>query len=326
MSSITASVLIPVKNGGLLLHEVLTAVRLQKCPFQYEIIIIDSGSSDQSVAVANSFDVKCLQIAPQDFGHGKTRNQLARLSQGQFLVYITQDAIPSSPYWLTELVSPLLHDEEIACSFGPHIAHHNARLTTRKELAQHFAGFGAALTIDKVTDPQRFESDPGYRQYMHFLSSNNACIRRSVWEQNPFPEVNFAEDQAWCLQAMKLGYAKAFCPDAAVYHSHDFNCWETLQRNFDEARSFANFFGYRIQPSLTGAMRSAIALAVRDAKWIAAETPSIRTRISHSVHMSVIELFRVIGQFLGTKHDQLPKWLTRWLSRDESLQRMKAVA
>ncbi|MFN3612803.1 MAG: glycosyltransferase family 2 protein, partial [Tepidimonas sp.] len=92
---------------------------------------------------------------------------------------------------------------DVAGAFGPHIAYPDARLVTQRELAQHFAGFGPTLSIVRLEDRERFSHDPGYRQFLHFFSSNNACIRRSVWAQLPVPDVAFAEDQTWALRAIE---------------------------------------------------------------------------------------------------------------------------
>jgi rhamnosyltransferase len=217
---------------------VLEAVLAQQAPWPFEVIVVDSGSSDGSVELARRYGVRVEVIAPAEFGHGRTRNQLASMAAGEFLVFITQDARPASPQWLANMVRGCDAGPDVAGAFGPHRAHPEARHVTHCELNQHFAGFGSALAVVRLDDPARFATDTGYRQWLHFFSSNNACIRRSVWQTLPLPEVAFAEDQTWALRAIEAGYAKAFVPDAVVYHSHDFGVWETLQRNFDEAGSF----------------------------------------------------------------------------------------
>lgn len=320
-----ASVLIPVKNGGALLGEVLDAVLAQRTPWPFEVIVMDSGSTDRSVDLVRARGVRCEVIAPESFGHGRTRNQLGALSAGDFLVFITQDAKPASPEWLHQLVQACDAGADVAGAFGPHIAHPGARIVTARELAEHFAGFGAEQSVVRIEDRARFDAEPGYRQYLHFFSNNNSCLRRSVWERLPFPEVAFAEDQTWALAAVKAGYGKAYAPQAAVYHSHDFGVWETLQRNFDEARSFQLYFGYDMQRSAVRACVSAVLLARRDARWLRqAGLRGVRW-LKHAVYMAGVELARTTGQFLGTRHKHLPGWLVGLLSRDQTLQRGRSA-
>lgn len=325
LNPLRASVLIPVKNGGALLGEVLDAVLTQQTPWPFEVIVVDSGSKDDSVQCARERGVRVECISPSEFGHGRTRNYLASLSRGEFLVFITQDAKPAHAQWLHYLVDGCASAPDVAGAFGPHRAHPGARHVTQRELTEHFAGFGAALSHVRMDDPERFEREVGYRQWLHFFSSNNSCVRRSVWQQLPLPEVAFAEDQTWMLAAIKAGYAKAFVPEAAVYHSHDFGVWETLQRNFDEARSFQRYFGYDMQRSLVGALRSAAALARRDARWLREAGMRGVAWLKTGGYMASIELARTLGQFLGTRHRGLPQWLLAVISRDQALQRGRSA-
>lgn len=320
-----ASVLIPVKNGGPLLGSVLDAVLGQVTPWPFEVIVMDSGSSDDSIAQARSRGVRVESVAPADFGHGRTRNLLASMASGDFLVFITQDAKPAHDRWLAHLVAGCDAAPDVAGAFGPHLAYPQARLVTRRELEQHFAGFGASLSVTRMEDAERFSRDPGYRQWLHFFSNNNSCLRRSVWEQLPFPDVMFAEDQTWALRAIEAGHAKAFVPEAAVYHSHDFGVWETLQRNFDEARSFEMYFGYRLQDSAIRALAAVPRLARRDGAWLREAGESGWQLARDACYMTAVEAARVLGQYLGTRHERLPRWLLRLASRDQQLQRRGAA-
>ncbi|GAO22291.1 family 2 glycosyl transferase [Alicycliphilus sp. B1] len=320
-----ASVLIPVKNGGALLGEVLDAVLAQSTPWPFEVVVVDSGSRDGSVECARQRGVRVEVIPAAEFGHGRTRNYLASLSRGDFLVFITQDARPADAHWLRHLVEGCDSAPDVAGAFGPHRAHPGARHVTERELAEHFAGFGSVLSRVQLEDRERFDREVGYRQWLHFFSNNNSCLRRSVWEKLPFPDVMFAEDQTWMLSAIKAGYAKAFVPEAAVYHSHDFGVWETLQRNFDEASSFQRDFGYDMQRSLARTLASAVLLARRDARWLRQAGVRGWSWLKHSAYMAGIELARTLGQFLGTRHQSLPVWLLRVISRDQALQRGRAA-
>jgi len=317
-----ASVLIPVKNGGSLLGEVLDAVLAQQTPWPFEVIVVDSGSRDDSVAVARQRGVRVECIAPQDFGHGRTRNWVASLSSGRFLVFITQDAKPADAHWLRNLVNGCDAAPDVAGAFGPHRAHVAARHVTHRELEAHFAGFGAELTIARLQDRDRFVRDLGYRQWLHFFSNNNSCIRRTVWEQLPLPDVAFAEDQTWALRAVEAGYGKAFVPNAVVLHSHDFGIWETLQRNFDEARSFQRYFGYRLQSRLLLALKAGMGLAMRDWRWLRSAGLKGWRLFKNGAYMALIECARTLGQYLGSRHERLPSWFRCSISRDERLQRM----
>ena len=315
-----ASVLIPVKNGGGLLGQVLDAVLRQVTPWDFEILVVDSGSKDDSIEQATSRGVRVDTIPSASFGHGRTRNLLGSMSRGEFLVYLTQDALPASENWLAALVDGCDVAPNVAGAFGPHIAYDSARYTTKRELEAHFQGFGASATVYQNDDPERYARDLGFRQFLHFFSNNNSCLRRSVWEEIPFPDVNFAEDQSWALRIIEAGYAKAFVPAAAVYHSHDFGPWETFQRNFDESRSFDVYFNYSMQRSLKGAMRSAASLIRRDQRWLREGAQSGTPLNQGWMDTMGMEAGRMLGQYFGTWHRRVPKWAQQIMSRDQRLQ------
>src|SRR4026207_2213900 len=113
MTRPTASVLIPTHNPGPAFRLVLDAVFAQRTEFAYEVIVVDSESSGADIQLMRQYPVQLHGIAKADFGHGKTRNHLARLARGEFLLYLSQDAVPANATWLATLVRPLVQ---------PHVA------------------------------------------------------------------------------------------------------------------------------------------------------------------------------------------------------------
>ncbi|MEW6727933.1 MAG: glycosyltransferase family 2 protein [Pseudomonadota bacterium] len=319
-SPIKASVIIPVKNGGALFKHVLKSVLEQETPWPFEVLVIDSGSKDGSPEYAESLGVRVHHIAPSSFGHGRTRNLGASLSHGEFIVFLTHDAMPADRSWLHNLVSACELTPRTAGAFGRHLAYPDASPITRRELATHFAGFGQEPVTVFLEDRQRYDREEGYRQFLHFFSNNNACLRRSVWETIPFPDVDFAEDQAWAKKIIEAGYEKAYAPDACVYHSHDFGIIETLQRAFDESRALKRIFGYVLAPSLLSGLRSWAYLVRRDLAWLREDVPAGRQRLVLMLRSPFLAGARIAGQYLGGREDRFPAWMTRIISRDKTIQ------
>lgn len=320
--SYRASVVIPVKNGGALFRQVLGRVMAQETAWPYECLVIDSGSTDGSLEYARSVPgVRVHQIAPSEFGHGRTRNLGASLTTGDFIALITHDALPGDDKWLGHLVAAAEQAEDVAGVFGRHVAYPGARIATRIELETHFGGFGDAVARVRLEDPARFRADPGYRQFLHFFSNNNSCIRRSVWERIPFPDVDFAEDQSWALQVVEAGYAKGYTPLAWVYHSHDFGLVETARRGFDEARALNGLFGYELVPSWPRLMRDWLYLTGRDMRWIQRASDPWSRKLPQLLQTPALCLARLLGRHLGTRHRSLSERLTHLISRDKALSR-----
>ena len=243
------TIVIPTKNAGDILDRTLGMVFAQKTQFSYEVICVDSGSKDDTLNIIQKYPCKLVKIAPEEFGHGKTRNYGASQGTGEFIVFITQDAAPASDTWLENFILAMKLDDEIAGGFGIHYPYEDCNALDRVDLVRHFLNFGQENRIFYIDDMEKYKADNGYMQYLAFFSDNNACLRRSVWEKYPYPDVDFAEDQVWMRQMLEKGYKKVYCPYAPVYHSHNFKLSTFYQRFFDEYRGLYNVYQYIIADS-----------------------------------------------------------------------------
>ena len=229
-----ATIVIPTKNGGKLLDDVLTQIDNQKTHYLYEIVCVDSGSSDNTVDIIKKHNCILKQISKEEFGHGKTRNLGASLGTGEFIIFITQDAKPYDENWLENFLDGMNQDPEIVGVFGKHYPYPDCNLLDKRDLYYHFLGFGEENTVYQLDDKERYKNEEGYRHFLAFYSDNNSCMRRSIWEKYPYEDVDFAEDQIWARKMIELGYKKLYCPTAAVYHSHNYPLKEYKKRYFDE--------------------------------------------------------------------------------------------
>lgn len=301
---------------------VLQRVLGQETPWPFDVIVVDSGSRDGTREFAQAQDrVRVIPIPPEQFGHGRTRNYAIAQASGQYVALLTHDAEPVDHTWLVNLVTAVEQDERIAGAFGRHIAYPHASPFSKRDLEDHFNGFLThPLVVHKDLDPAKYQSDCAWQQFLHYYSDNNSCLRRSVWQTNPYPDVEFAEDQIWARQIIAAGYAKAYAPNAVVYHSHDYGLLERLQRSFDEAMFFNVLFGYRLCDTLPAMLRSAIGLTMRDIRFI--RKHRIRTHQPMRITAQAVRNFmHVAGHYLGTHHCWLPDTVRRSLSRDEVLRR-----
>lgn len=322
--SFKVSVVIPTKNGGNRFRSVLKAVLEQKTSWPFEVIVVDSGSSDETLAIATENPaVRIITIKPEEFQHGRTRNTAIEHANGEFIAMMTQDAQPVADDWLHHLVSTIETDDQIAGVFGRHIAYDDASLFTRDELVQHFCGFESRPVV-QLTDPVRYARDAGYRQFLYFFSDNNALIRRSVWKLHPYPEVDFSEDQAWARIIIEAGYKKAYSRDAVVYHSHNYGLWERFQRSFDESMALERLFHYDQPKGLIVLLRSWAGLTLRDLKAVSQHLPTIGWKLLlPAMRMPIDNFMRVSGSWLGAQQGFKFPALIEFCSRDKKLSRVK---
>jgi rhamnosyltransferase len=314
------SIIIPVKNGLPAFRSVIEMVARQEIDADFEVIVIDSGSKDGSKDVIPRDDprFRLIEISPSDFGHGKTRNLGASEARGELCAFLTHDATPIDTHWLNELIRPLREDPNVAGVFGRHVAYSDASPFTRWELETHFAGLRNWPRV-RIDDAREYARNQGLRQIYHFYSDNASCLRKSVWQQVPYPDVDFAEDQLWAKQIVEAGYVKAFAWDSVVAHSHDYSLWERLQRSYDESRAFQRLFGYTLCGTMKLALTRALLNSLRDARL------AIRHRWIFSYPVATLKmpfdnLARQIGHYLGSTKLDLAPGHVKLLSRDKQIQ------
>ena len=252
------SIVIPTKNAGPLFEKVLDMIFSQKTIYEYEVICVDSGSKDQTLEVIKKYPCKLYQIPASEFGHGKTRNYGASKGTGTYIVFITQDALPATETWLQNFIDAMKKDPEVVGGFGIHYPYPGCNFIDKRDIEGLFQGFGSDNTIFYMEDKERYEREEGYRHVLAFFSDNNSCVRRDVFEQHPYDDVNFAEDQIWARKMIELGYKKVYCPFAPVYHSHNFKLSTYFARYYDEYKGLYEIHQYMIFDSshVSGCVRS----------------------------------------------------------------------
>ncbi len=265
-----ASVVIPTFNAGDVLEQVLDVVVNQQTPWPYEVLVVDSGSTDGTLdIVANHPTVRLHQIDKKDFNHGGTRNLGAELTSGEFIAFLTHDARPVNDRWLYNLVTSIEQFPNAAGAFGKHFAWPHASAYTKRDLKNHFELFSRLpIAVSKSTNSTRWKKkDQSWLQALHFYSDNNSCFRRSVWEKIPYRTVTFGEDQLWAWDVISAGYEKVYAPQATVFHSHDYDADETFERCRIESAFFKHFFDYELMKDEDVLIETIDAINKNDREW-----------------------------------------------------------
>jgi glycosyltransferase involved in cell wall biosynthesis len=307
------TVAVPVLNGGPLLDEVLAAVRAQRGAEGVELLVCDSGSADDSVAIARRHGAQVMEIAPGSFGHGPTRDALMRRASGDVVVFITQDATPAHEGWLAALLSGFALADDVGLVHGPYRARAGASPSVARELTQFFS----AMSPNGEPKLDRASGDPAWRSVSAratFFTDANGAVARRAWERVPFPSVPYAEDRLLALRMLEAGYAKAYVPAAAVLHSHDYAPWDLFRRYFDEFRGLRETFGHvePLDPSRTVAiLRRQVAA---DRAWVRASGANRREIDVATLRSLRHFVIRAAGAQLGSRADRVPARLRRFSS------------
>ena len=245
------SVVVPTYQGGELLQNVISAVQAQQGVDSYEIIIVDSSSTDNSIKNLEFLpNMSLVQIAQKDFQHGRTRNIGVALAKSPYVAFLTQDAVPANKHWLSNLVQPLRSNKDVDAVFGRHRAHPFHPAFLDDNLQKHFKSFDSHNNYHIHLDAKSYYGrSPLFRQFLHFYSDNNSCLRKVAWNLFPYHDVPYGEDQLWADWVILTGKIKAFAPDAVVYHSHHYTPKEEQDRSETESFFFVKYFGYRLGQS-----------------------------------------------------------------------------
>ena len=305
-----ATIVIPVKNGGERLEQVLDMVDRQETEFSYEVVCVDSGSTDDSVAVIRRHNCILKEIAPEEFGHGKTRNLGASLGTGEFILFLTQDAVPADTHWLDEMLKAVKSDDGIAGGFGIHYPYPDCNLPDQLMLQEHFARFGTENMTFEITDENRslYEEDEGYRQYLAFFSDNNSCLRRSVWERIPYDDVDYAEDQFWARKILEQGYKKVYCPKAGVYHSHNYPLASYGKRYYDDFKAVYRVYGTVLCPDVKAYIRGILGPTKHECGFILRKRDlSLTEKIKWCLYSGIRNCMRCTASVRAVKYFRAPK-------------------
>jgi len=223
-SVIETSIVIPTKNGAKDIEACLEAVYSQKDAGRFEVLVVDSGSTDRTLEIVRRYPVRLEQIPPEAFHHARTRNYAAVLASGQFLVFLSQDAIPACDTWLAAFLSNF-SEASVGAVYGRQLPKAASGLERR-------AAFATLYSDARIVKMPMDGVGLGYRYY-HFSNANSA-IRKMAWHATKFPEeLKVFEDVGIAKRMLDSGWSIVYEPEAAVYHSHDFPFAILFKRYFD---------------------------------------------------------------------------------------------
>jgi glycosyltransferase involved in cell wall biosynthesis len=315
---VTVTVAIPVLNGGELLRRTLEAVRAQRLDGEVELLVCDSGSSDGSVAVARGYAAHVIQIPPQEFTHGGTRNLLMETAHGEHVAFLSQDSEPADEWWLARMVEGFGLAANVGLAFGPYLPRPSASPMVARELTEWFRSLSPTgeARLDWLSPEEREPSPRALLGARGFFTDANGCISKSAWESVPFRAVAYAEDHLLAHDMLRAGYPKVYLPDAAVIHSHDYSSWDWLRRSFDEARAMRELYDFSEPGDLRHAAATTWGQVGADWRWLKRNCRSGERRelVTLLLHSAGHRLLRGVGAMLGARADQLPEAAVKRLS------------
>ena len=296
------SFILSTRNVEKYIGSLLESIFSQEYDGEMEVLIIDS-SDDRTPEIVKEFPIKYIWLEPEDYNYGKTRNEGAAITDGDFLVFLSADVEIKDKRWLSKLISHF-SNPEVAGVYGRHIP---------REDAAPMEQFFILRTYPPQSDQVSLEGGKLKKSFV-FFSNVNSAIRRSVWEQIKFPVMLKGEEEEWAKRALLAGYKILYDGDAAVYHSHKYSLKTIFQECFDTGA----FMPVVYQGE--GADYSMKDVFIDGLKYISGEFRfMIRNGYWHWIPYAIIyDIMKFLGVFLGSKQKYMPLWMKRALCRKKN--------
>jgi glycosyltransferase involved in cell wall biosynthesis/uncharacterized protein (DUF3084 family) len=216
------SIIIPTKDAGDEFDYALRRVSQQEGVKDIEIIIIDSGSTDNTIEISRRYTEKIFHISPEDFHHSHTRNFGAERATGKYLVFTVQDACPVGEQWLYKLIRPIQQGQSSAVS-AQQIPHSDADLFASWSYWSHninFLGNDHDHFSNRSSNENFNDIDIQTKRVMASLDSVCLGIKKEVFDSYLF-KADYAEDLELGLRLLSDNHTLMFQSSNAVIHSHN---------------------------------------------------------------------------------------------------------
>jgi rhamnosyltransferase len=314
------SVIILTRNGMPLVEQCLRAVLDQETSWLFEVIVIDSGSSDGTLELVKSLPVELICIKPKEFNHGQTRNFGASKARGEYIVFLVQDAVPVDDTFLQRLVEAA-QLPGAAGSYGRELPwpsdHSLIRLNMEKTLSQHQEQMQQSLPSHSSWQ----ELSPQMKFELATFHDTCSCLCRQIWKEHSFRPLAYGEDLDWGARVIRAGYKIVSEPRAAVYHSHDRSSWYELKRAYADHELVMSLFGYHLFPSLSGVVWSWMS-----GSWSVIRTiwhePGPRTeKVALLLRAPLLMAARYFGAYIGARVATLESRGSFWKGIDSLMRK-----
>jgi rhamnosyltransferase len=294
-----ASVIVLTKNEERHIAACLEAIQSQAGVAELEVIVIDSGSQDRTVEIASSYPVRLVGIRPEEFHHGRTRNLGATLASGEYLVYLSADALPANDIWLGSLLQPFANPS-VGAVYGRQLPNPDATPERAFFMGHRYGNDRVVKSGPPITGNK-------YRHYQ--FSTVNCVIRRDVWERTTFPEdLNAYEDFVIATRIIGLGYSIVYEPAAAVFHSHNYTVAYSFRQYFDVGVLYNRISMWDTKQK-SGLRSDGIRYLLEEMRYLAK-----RKALHRCPYVLIYEAARYAGILLGRNERRLPTFVKKRIS------------
>ena len=210
-----ASIVIRTLNEAKHLDDLLTVIARQKTQgLEWEVVLVDSGSTDATVAIAKYHNCHIVNIAREEFSFGRSLNLGCQTCCGDILVFISGHCVPADNDWLQRLCQPIL-DGKVSYSYGRQVGDDDSKFSERRIFAKYYPA-------DSTVPQEGF-----------YCNNANSALAREAWNLCPFDEdLTGLEDMDVAKRLVESGHHIGYVANAAVFHHHE-ESWSSVRRRFE---------------------------------------------------------------------------------------------
>lgn len=225
MNTPEVSIIMRCKNSDWVIGSALAALFSQSFK-DFELLVVDSGSSDKTLDIVKSYPCRLIQIRAEDYFPGPVLNDAITRCRAELIIFLNSDSVLLSPQSLKNLVTRL-RDPKVSAVFGRQIPRPEAHTWVRREYAESF--------------PEHESAPPWIT-----LSFPLAGLKRSIWEKRQFYcDAWASEDTEWGYWATENGHKVVYEPTAITMHSHNYTLKALYGRRFVEGEADVFIYGVR---------------------------------------------------------------------------------
>ncbi|MEN6584590.1 MAG: glycosyltransferase family 2 protein [Sulfuricella sp.] len=265
----SVSIIIPTLNAGFEFTWLMRKLRAQRGLRQLEVVIVDSGSNDDTVAYAREAGCTIVEILPEAFSHSFARNSGAEVAQGDYLLFMVQDAYPIGDYWVYGMLRYLLDHAEanMAAVSCAEYSRSDSDMMYDWMINTHYSFLGC-LERDRIGE---FKGNNHTLLRSYGQLSDVAClIPKEVFGRYRY-RGDYAEDLDLGIRLIKDGHRVAMLASVKVVHSHNRAAYYYLKRSFVDTVYLVGLFDDYAYPhveSVPGLIAGIVSTAAYLSDWL----------------------------------------------------------
>lgn len=227
---LSVSVVIPTLNAGVEFSFLLRKLKAQQGVRAIEIVIVDSGSTDDTVEVAHEAGCTVMEIPPHDFSHSYARNTGAAAASGDYLLFMVQDAYPIGRYWVYGMLRYLLDhaSKNLAAVSCAEFSRSDSDMMYDSIINTHYRFLGC-LEYDRIGE---YQGDDHLSLRSHGQLSDVSCLIGKELFNRYLYRGDYAEDLDLGIRLIKDGHRVAMLASVKTVHSHNRPAYYYLKRSF----------------------------------------------------------------------------------------------